>query len=89
MGGSFQLIHLRGGFHVLEKRTAVYEIEVAGAKTVLCAEQPRSLLPRAICHTSVFAWLAVQKFSLGVPCHRLEQHLEYEEESLDRGTMCR
>jgi hypothetical protein len=35
------------------------------------------------------AWLAVEKFALGVPHHRLEQHLASEGERLDRGTMCR
>lgn len=40
-------------------------------------------------HTSAIAWLAVEKFGLGVPHHRLEQHLASEGERLDRGTMCR
>lgn len=86
---TFELMRLRGGLRVLEKRTAVYEIEVAGRKTLLCAEQPRRLFPRSLCHTSVYAWLAVEKFALGVPCYRLEQSLIAEEESLDRGTMSR
>lgn len=86
---TFELIHIRGGLRVLEKRTAVYEIEVEGEKTARTAKQPPRLFPRALCHTSVFAWLAVEKFSLGVPCYRLEKHLEFEDESLDRGTMCR
>lgn len=86
---TFELMHVRGGMRVLEKRTAVYEVEVAGDKTVLAAKHPARLFPRALCHTSVYAWLAVEKFALGVPCYRLEQSLETEEESLDRGTMCR
>lgn len=86
---TFELMHVRGGLRVLEKRTAVYEVEVAGNKTVLGAEHPTRLFPRSLCHTSVYAWLAVEKFALGVPCYRLEQSLETEEESLDRGTMCR
>ena len=86
---TFELMHVRGGLRVLEKRTAVYEVEVAGNKTLLGAEQPTRLFPRSLCHTSVYAWLAVEKFALGVPCYRLEQSLAVEEESLDRGTMCR
>jgi transposase len=86
---TYELLHLRGGLRVLEKQTAVYEIEVAGEKTLLAAEQPRRLFPRSLCHTSVYAWLAVEKFALGVPCYRLEQSLAAEAESLDRGTMCR
>jgi transposase len=86
---TYELLHLRGGLRVLEKQTAVYEIEVAGEKTVLAAQQPQRLFPRSLCHTSVYAWLAVEKFVLGVPCYRLEQSLAAEAESLDRGTMCR
>ncbi|MBL9025072.1 MAG: transposase, partial [Myxococcales bacterium] len=86
---TFELMHVRGGLRVLEKRTAVYEVEVAGNKTVLGAGHPLRLFPRSLCHTSVYAWLAVEKFALGVPCYRLEQSLETEEESLDSGTMCR
>lgn len=86
---TFELMRIRGGLRVLEKRTAIYEIEVAGEKTVLGAQHPPRLFPRSLCHTSVYAWLAVEKFALGVPCYRLEQSLETEEESLDRGTMCR
>jgi hypothetical protein len=86
---SFQLLYVRGGFRVLVKRVARFEVDKAGEKSALRVEQPRALFPRALCHTSVFAWLAVQKFALGVPFYRLEKHLEAEEESLDRGTMCR
>lgn len=86
---TYELMHLRGGLRVLEKQTAVYEIDVVGEKTLLAAEQPRRLFRRSLCHTSVYAWLAVEKFGLGVPCYRLEQSLAAEAESLDRGTMCR
>jgi transposase len=86
---SFQLLYVRGGFRVLVKRVARFEVDKHGEKSALRVEQPRALFPRALCHTSVFAWLAVEKFALGVPFYRLEKHLEAEEESLDRGTMCR
>jgi transposase len=84
-----ELAHFRGGFRVVVKRTAGYEIEVAGNKTVLEATQPPRLFPRSLCHTSVYAWLACQKYGLGVPHVRLEQQLNDEGESLDRGTMSR
>lgn len=87
---SRQLMREPGGFKVLVKRTAKYEVPaVDGGKTVLGVEMPRTLFPRAILHTSALAWLAVEKFSLGVPCYRLEQHLACEGERLDRATMCR
>ncbi len=84
-----ELMHVRGGFRVLVKRTAKYEIAGREGPTVLGVEVPKRLFPRSLCHTSVFAWLAVEKFALGVPHHRLEKHLEVEAEPLDRGTMSR
>jgi transposase len=87
---SRQLMRDPGGFKVLVRRTAKYELPAAdGGKTVLGVEVPRTLFPRTILHTSAVAWLAVEKFALGVPHHRLEQHLASEAEPLDRSTMSR
>jgi len=86
---SHELIFVRGGFRVLVKSTAVYQVNVAGRSTVLGATQPQRLFPRSMCHESVYAWLACQKFGLGVPHYRLEQQLQGEEESLDRASMGR
>jgi len=87
---SYQLMYQRAHFSVLVKRVPKYELPTTGGgTTVLAAEAPRTLFARSLCHTSVFAWLAVEKFALGVPHYRLEQHLEHEAESLDRGTMGR
>jgi len=87
---SRQLIRDPGGFKVLVKKTAKYELPATGGgTTVLGVATPRTLFPRTLLHTSVFAWLAVEKFALGVPHHRLEKYLECEGEPLDRGTMCR
>jgi transposase len=87
---SRQLMRDPGGFKVLIKRTAKYELPATGGgTTVLGVETPRTLFPRALLHTSAFAWLAVEKFGLGVPHYRLEQHLACEGERLDRSTMCR
>jgi hypothetical protein len=58
---SRQLMRDPGGFKVLIKRTAKYELPATGGGTTV----------------------------LGVPHHRLEQHLASEGERLDRGTMCR
>ena len=86
---SYQLMRQPGGWVVLVRRTARYEITVAGETTVLGAEVPKLLIPRGLLHTSALAFLAVQKFALGVPHYRLEQHLKTQGESLDRSTMCR
>ena len=90
---SRQLLYVRGGFRVLVKRVARYKLAVAASSvaetTVLAATTPPSLCRRSLCHSSVMAWLAHEKFAMGVPHHRLEKHLETEAEPLDRGTMCR
>jgi transposase len=87
---SRQLMREPGGFKVLVRRTAKYELPARdGGKTVLGVEMPRTLFPRALLHTSAIAWLAVEKYGLGVPHYRLEKHLASEAEQLDRGTMCR
>ena len=86
---SRQLMFERGGFKVLVKRMAKYELEVAGKTTVLGTPAPKTLFARGLLHTSALAWLGVQKFSLGTPCYRIEQDLRDQGQSLDRGTMCR
>jgi len=86
---SRQLMYQRGGFKVLLRRQAKYEVEVHGDKTVLAVPSPKQLFPRTLGHSSLYAHIAIQKFSLGVPHHRLEKHLEDQGEPLDRGTMSR
>ena len=86
---SRQLLFERGGFKVLVKRMAKYELEVAGKTTVLGTPVPKTLFARGMLHTSALAWLGVQKFGLGTPCYRLEQDLADQGLRLDRGTMCR
>jgi transposase len=86
---SLQLMFRRGGFAVLVKRTAKYEIAGKDGPTVLGVETPKTLFRRGLLHSSVVAHILAQKFSLGVPHYRLEQHLEDQAVALDRGTMCR
>ena len=86
---ALHLMYRRGGFSVLVKRTAKYEIPGKDGRTVLGVESPKTLFPRGMLHSSVVAHLLVQKFSLGVPHYRLEQHLEDQGVELGRGTMCR
>ena len=86
---STQLLREASVFKVLVKRTAQYEVTVANETTVVTAEPPPQLFPKAMLHTSMLAWLAVQKFGLGVPHYRLEQSLALYDVGLDRGTMSR
>ena len=86
---SLHLMHIRGGYSVLVKRTAKYEIVGKDGPTVLGVEAPKTLFPRGILHSSAVAHIVVQKFSLGVPHYRLEQHLQDQGVKLDRGMMCR
>jgi transposase len=86
---SLQLMHRRGGYAVLVKMTAKYELPGKDGPTVLGVETPKTLFPRGMLHSSVVAHLLVQKFSLGVPHYRLEQHLQDQGVELGRSTMCR
>lgn len=86
---SLQLMYRRGGFAVLVKRTAKYEVAAKEGPTVLGVMAPKTLFRRGLLHTSAVAHIITQKFALGVPHHRLEQHLKGQQCELDRGTMCR
>ncbi len=86
---SLQLIHRRGGFAVLVKRTAKYEVTGKDGSRVLGVKTPKTLFPRGMLHSSVVAHIIVQKFGLGVPHHRFEQHLKSQLCEIDRSTMCR
>ena len=86
---SRQLLFRRGGFSVLVKRVAKYEVPGKDGPTVLGVPLPKTLFPRGLLHSSVVAYILVQKFGLGVPHYRLEQHIEDQGAPLDRGTMSR
>lgn len=84
-----QLMYRRGGFLVLVKRTAKYEVPGKDGPTVLGVDLPDTLFPRGLLHSSVVAYILVQKFGLGVPHYRLEQHILDQGVELDRGMMSR
>jgi len=86
---SHQLLFRRGGFAVLVKRVAKYEVPGKDGPTVLGVPLPKTLFPRGLLHSSVVAYILVQKFGLGVPNYRLEQHIADLGVPLDRGMMCR
>jgi len=86
---SAQLMYRRGGFSVLVKRTAKYELPGKHGPTVLGVDVPETLFPRGLLHSSVVAYILVQKFGLGVPHYRLEQHILDQGVELDRGMMSR
>src|SRR6478736_5744033 len=50
---------------------------------------PETLFPRGLLHSSVVAYILVQKFGLGVLLYRLEQHILDQGVELDRGMMSR
>lgn len=86
---SQQLMFRRGGFAILVKRVAKYEVIRDGETTVEAVPSPETLFPRALLHTSAIAHVVTSKFALGVPHYRLEQDLADQGVSLDRGTMSR
>jgi transposase len=86
---STQLAFRPGGFYVLVKRVAKYEVIEDSVKTVVTTPSPETLFPKALLHTSTIAHLLTSKFSLGTPHYRLEQALADQGLPLDRGLMCR
>jgi len=86
---ALHLVHRRGGWSVLVKRTAKYEVIGKDGPTVLGVEVPKTLFRRGMLHSSVVAHILVQKFALGVPHYRLEQHLQDQGVELSRVTMSR
>ena len=86
---SRQLMLRRGGFSVLVKRVAKYEVAGKDRPTVLGPPSPKTLFPGGLLHTAAVAHIVYQKFAMGVPHYRLEQHLQDQDVALDRGTMCR
>jgi transposase len=86
---SKQLMFRRGGFAVLVKRVAKYEVIENGSPTVVTVPSPETLFPRGLLHTSTVAHVIMSKFGIGVPHYRLEQDLAGQGVPLDRGTMSR
>ena len=86
---SSQLAFRPGGFYVLVKRVAKYEVIEAGTPTVETTPSPETLFPKAMLHTSTVAHLLTSKFAMGTPHYRLEQALADQGVPLDRGLMGR
>lgn len=86
---SSQLAFRRGGFFIVVKRVAQYEVIEEHEATVVPAPAPATLFPKALLHTSAVAHLVTSKFGLGVPHYRLERDLLDQGMRLDRGLMSR
>jgi transposase len=86
---SYLYLRQRGGWSVLVKRTIKYELAGPSGPTVIAAPQPKTLFRKGLLHSSAVAHILVQKFALGVPHYRLEQHMQSETVRIDRSTMCR
>ena len=86
---SAQLMFRRGGFVVLVKRVARYEVADRGTTTAVTVPSPVTLFPRGLLPTSTVAHLMLEKFGLGLPYYRLERELAHQGVPLDRGTMSR
>jgi transposase len=86
---SNQIGFRRGGFFIVVKRVAQYEIIEQNEATVVPAPSPETLFPKALLHTSTVAHILTSKFALGVPHYRLERDLLDQGMRLDRGLMSR
>ena len=60
-----QLAFRRGGFFIVVKRVAQYEVVHDGAATVVPAAPPETLFPKALLYSSTVAHLLTSKFALG------------------------
>ena len=86
---SSQIGFRRGGFFIVVKRVAQYEMIQEAVATVVPAPSPETLFPKALLHTSTVAHLLTSKFALGVQHYRLERDLLDQGMRLDRGLMSR
>lgn len=86
---SNQIAFRRGGFFIVVKRIAQYEVVEQSVPTVVAASSPETLFPKALLHTSTVAHILTSKFALGVPHYRLEQDLLDQGMRIDRGLMSR
>ena len=86
---SSQIAFRRGGFYIVVKRVAQYEVVEKNERTVVQAPSPETLFPKALLHTSTVAHIITSKFALGVPHYRLERDLLDQGMPLDRGLMSR
>lgn len=86
---SSQIGFRRGGFFIVVKRIAQYEVITDAVATVVPAPSPETLFPKALLHTSTVAHILTSKFALGVPHYRLERDLLDQGMRLDRGLMSR
>jgi transposase len=84
-----QLAYRPGGYYVLVKRLAKYEVVEDRAATVVTTPSPATLFPKGLLHTSTIAHVLTSKFALGTPHYRLEQALADQGVPLDRGLMSR
>ncbi len=86
---SYQLMRIPGSVRVLVRNVHKYRIPTNTGSTIKRAQLPKTLFPKSMLHSSAIAWLLVQKFALGTPFYRLEQHLREQDGAVDRATMCR
>ena len=87
---AYKLMRIPGVTKVLHIKTAKYEVVREGEKTVAQAE-PVKFLVNTMMHSSYVAFVAVQKFCMGVPHYRLEKQLAVSSPDavVDRSVMCR
>jgi len=57
--------------------------------TLVTATMPPAILPRSLGTPSLYAKIAAEKFSRGMPLYRQEEQFQHEGCPIDRGTMCR
>lgn len=87
---SSKLAYKRGGVCRLVVARAKYRaVNRMGEAEIETATMPAETFARSLAAPSMLAHIAVEKHCDGLPLHRIEQRLERDGVSIDRGTMCR
>ena len=86
---TFSLMVKPASMAVVVLRVAKYRVETPSGPLIERAPRPRQLFAGCILHTSAVGHLLFNKFGLGTPFYRQEQHLVHCDAPVDRATMCR
>src|SRR5206468_9182524 len=87
---SCKLAWKRGGMRRLVIARVKYRaVDAQGESVIETAPMPPEVFPRLLAAPSMLAHVLSDKFVDGLPLHRIEDRLERDGVSVDRGTMCR
>jgi transposase len=87
---SYKLAHKRGGkCRLLVAHVRYKTVDAAGNSDVITTAMPEEMLPPAMAAPSLAAHVVMENIGKGMPLFRIEDTLEREAITIDRGTLCR